>query len=54
MKLFDDNAASSRSTLDASDGVRFDEASVTEADIEANNGVIHMLDQVMLPEKYLY
>ena len=35
-------------------GYRFDEASVTEADIEANNGVIHMLDQVISPEKHLY
>ena len=40
--------------VDADDGVRLDEASVIESDIEADNGIIHVLDQVMLPEKYLY
>jgi uncharacterized surface protein with fasciclin (FAS1) repeats len=40
--------------VDGEDGVRLDEASVVEADIEADNGLIHVLDQVMLPEKYLY
>ena len=40
--------------VDAEDGVRLDEASVVESDIEADNGIIHVLDQVMLPEKYLY
>ncbi len=40
--------------VDAEGGVRLDEASVVESDIEADNGIIHVLDQVMLPEKYLY
>lgn len=40
--------------VDAEDGVRLDKASVVEADIEADNGVIHVLDQVMLPERFLY
>lgn len=40
--------------VDAEDGVRLDEASVVESDIEADNGIIHVLDQVMLPERFLY
>ncbi|REL29234.1 fasciclin domain-containing protein [Rhodohalobacter sp. SW132] len=30
-------------------GVRVDEASVSEADIEASNGVVHVIDSVILP-----
>jgi len=30
-------------------GVRVDEASVSEADIEASNGVVHIIDAVILP-----
>lgn len=40
--------------VEADDGVRLDEATVVRPDIAADNGVIHGLDQVMLPEKYLY
>ena len=40
--------------VDAEDGVRLDEASVVESDIEADNGIIHVLDQIMLPERFLY
>ena len=40
--------------IDASNGIRVDEATVTSADIEADNGVIHALDQVILPERFLY
>lgn len=35
------------------DGVRVDEATVTQADIEADNGLIHAVDQVILPESVL-
>lgn len=38
----------------ASEGIRIDEATVIQADIEADNGVIHAVDQVILPEKFLY
>ena len=38
----------------ASEGIRIDEATVIQADIEADNGVIHAIDQVILPEKLLY
>ncbi len=41
-------------TIDASDGVKVDEAHVTQADIVADNGVIHEIDQVILPERLLY
>ena len=41
-------------TIDASDGVKVDEAHLTETDIMADNGVIHAIDQVILPERLLY
>lgn len=37
-------------TIDATSGVTINEAAVTTADIEASNGVIHVIDQVILPE----
>jgi uncharacterized surface protein with fasciclin (FAS1) repeats len=40
--------------IDASNGVKVDEAHVTQADIMADNGVIHEIDQVILPERLLY
>lgn len=37
--------------IDASDGaVKVDEATVTQADIETDNGVIHVIDTVITPE----
>jgi uncharacterized surface protein with fasciclin (FAS1) repeats len=36
--------------IDASEGVKVDEASVIKADIEAENGVIHVIDKVILPK----
>jgi uncharacterized surface protein with fasciclin (FAS1) repeats len=41
-------------TVDTSNGIRVDEATVRKADIEADNGVIHVIDQVILPERFLY
>ena len=35
--------------VDATDGVKINEATVTSADIEDSNGVIHVIDQVVLP-----
>jgi uncharacterized surface protein with fasciclin (FAS1) repeats len=35
--------------VDATDGVRVDNATVVAADIETDNGVIHVIDQVVLP-----
>ena len=40
--------------IDASDGVKVDEAHVIQADLVADNGVIHVIDQVILPERFLY
>jgi uncharacterized surface protein with fasciclin (FAS1) repeats len=37
-------------TIDLSDGVKINEASVVNADIETSNGVIHVIDTVILPE----
>jgi uncharacterized surface protein with fasciclin (FAS1) repeats len=36
-------------TIDASDGVTIDGAKVVKADIMASNGVIHVIDAVILP-----
>lgn len=36
-------------TIDLDDGVKVNEASVVQADIEAQNGVIHVIDKVILP-----
>ena len=36
-------------SIDAMKGVMVDKAMVTKADIEASNGVIHVIDAVMLP-----
>lgn len=35
--------------VDATDGVRVNEATVISADITASNGVIHVIDSVLLP-----
>jgi uncharacterized surface protein with fasciclin (FAS1) repeats len=37
-------------SIDARDGVTVDEATVVTADIAATNGVIHVIDTVILPE----
>lgn len=35
--------------IDATDGVKVDDATVVQADIEADNGVIHVIDTVIMP-----
>ncbi|MEM6973027.1 MAG: fasciclin domain-containing protein [Pseudomonadota bacterium] len=35
--------------IDATNGVKVDDATVVAADIEASNGVIHVIDSVILP-----
>ncbi|CTQ52701.1 Fasciclin domain protein [Roseibium album] len=37
-------------SVDATDGVKVDDATVVTADIEASNGVIHIIDAVILPK----
>ncbi len=39
----------SKLSVDATDGVRVDNATVISADIEVDNGVIHAIDRVVLP-----
>jgi uncharacterized surface protein with fasciclin (FAS1) repeats len=41
----------STAKIDATDGVQIDAANVVSADIEASNGVIHVIDAVILPSK---
>ena len=36
--------------IDASDGVTINNAKVAKADVEASNGVIHVIDTVILPQ----
>ena len=36
-------------SVNATNGVMVDSATVVTADIEADNGVIHIIDQVVLP-----
>ena len=40
----------SKLPIDASDGVKIGDAKVTTADIAASNGVIHVIDTVILPK----
>ena len=35
--------------IDTTDGVKVDEANVEQTDIQCSNGVIHVIDDVMLP-----
>jgi uncharacterized surface protein with fasciclin (FAS1) repeats len=37
-------------SIDASDGVKVDGASVVKADVMAKNGVIHVIDSVIMPD----
>lgn len=36
-------------SIDTSDGVRVNDARVIQADVEADNGVIHVIDTILLP-----
>ena len=38
-------------TIDSTDGVKIDNAKVVKADIECGNGVIHVIDTVLLPKE---
>jgi uncharacterized surface protein with fasciclin (FAS1) repeats len=37
-------------SIDSENGVKIDDATVIKADIECSNGVIHVIDTVLLPE----
>jgi uncharacterized surface protein with fasciclin (FAS1) repeats len=45
-----DTVEGTQLSIDATDGVMIGEAKVTKADIEASNGVIHVIDTVLMPE----
>ena len=40
----------SRVTIDANDGVKVDNANVVATDVFASNGVIHVIDAVIMPK----
>ena len=44
-----DTVQGSKLSVDATNGVRVDNANVVMADIETSNGVIHVIDAVVLP-----
>jgi uncharacterized surface protein with fasciclin (FAS1) repeats len=37
-------------TIDTSDGVKVDNAKVIKTDVKATNGVIHVIDSVIMPK----
>ncbi|MEM7146561.1 MAG: fasciclin domain-containing protein [Verrucomicrobiota bacterium] len=39
-----------KATISVDDGVKIDQANVVQTDIETSNGVIHVIDAVILPE----
>lgn len=39
-------------TIDLNDGVKINQSSVTNADVEATNGVIHIIDTVLVPASF--
>lgn len=39
-----------RITIDTTDGVKIDSAKVVKTDIECTNGVIHVIDSVIMPK----
>ncbi|MBD2102258.1 fasciclin domain-containing protein [Leptolyngbya sp. FACHB-261] len=45
-----DTAAGIPLKIDASDGVKVNDAKVVTPDVEAENGVIHIIDAVLIPE----
>ena len=50
-RLTADTAAGTKLAIDARRGVRVGGATVTAADVEASNGVIHVVDRVILPPR---
>lgn len=45
-----ETAGGTKLAIDATDGVKVGGATVVRADVEASNGVIHVVDSVILPE----
>lgn len=49
-ELMVETVQGSKLSINATDGVKVDNATVVAADVGASNGVIHVIDQVMLPK----
>ena len=49
-KMDVDTVQGSKLSVDATDGVKVDNANVVTPDVEASNGVIHVIDAVVLPQ----
>jgi len=49
-KLNPKSVEGSQISIDATNGVKVDNAKVVKADIEASNGVIHVIDAVIMPK----
>ena len=50
-KLKPKSVEGSQISIDSTSGVKVDSAKVLKADIEASNGVIHVIDSVIMPKK---
>lgn len=50
-KLTSKSVEGSQVSIDATNGVMIDNAKVVKADIETSNGVIHVIDAVIMPKK---
>jgi uncharacterized surface protein with fasciclin (FAS1) repeats len=50
MKLMVATVQGSEVSIDATMGVKIDDATVVKADIKTSNGVIHIIDKVILPK----
>jgi uncharacterized surface protein with fasciclin (FAS1) repeats len=50
-KMSEKSVEGSALTIDGMSGVKVDAGMVTKADIEASNGVIHVIDTVLIPKK---
>jgi len=49
-KMMVDTVQGGKLSIDATDGVKVNDATVVSADVEADNGVIHVIDMVVIPE----
>lgn len=49
-ELMVETVQGSKLSINATDGVKVENATVVAADVGASNGVIHVIDQVMLPK----
>lgn len=51
-KMEADTVNGQKIMVDLSDGVKINDATVTTADLEASNGVIHVIDKVLVPDDF--